>query len=62
MIVYLQQVRSKFDWSKESETLAGMTGNRAALIIAGELAVELTDDLGIGTKALEERLLGADAT
>ena len=66
MIVYLQQVRTKFDWSKESEALAGMTGNRAALIIASELAVELTDDLGIGTKALEEKLLGvgavADAT
>jgi DGQHR domain-containing protein len=46
---YLKQVRSRFDWSKEAtgeRAVAGMSGNKAALIIAAEMAQELTDETG----------------
>ena len=60
MLAYLQQVRNKLDWSKEGDA-AGMSGNGAALLLAGEMATELNDEIGIGTKALQEKLLGVDA-
>ena len=46
MKVYLEQARARFDWSKNAagdRAVTGMSGNRAALIIAGEMAAELTD-------------------
>jgi DGQHR domain-containing protein len=46
---YLQQARSRFDWSKEAtgeRAVVGMSGNKAALIIAAAMAEELTDETG----------------
>ena len=46
---YLKQIRHRFDWNKEEKgerAVSGMSGNRAALIIAGEMAEELTDETG----------------
>jgi DGQHR domain-containing protein len=46
---YLRQSKSRFDWSAIAEGqngLAGMSGNRAAMIVAGELANELSDEMG----------------
>jgi DGQHR domain-containing protein len=46
---YLKQVRSRFDWSKDAtgeRAISGMSGNKAALIIAAEMAQELTDETG----------------
>lgn len=46
MVVYLEQARARFDWSKDASgerAVTGMSGNRAALIIAGEMAAELSD-------------------
>lgn len=46
---YLKQARSRFDWSKEAtgeRAVGGMSGNKAALIIAAEMAQELTDETG----------------
>ena len=47
--VYLKQVRNRFDWDKDAKgerTISGMSGNRAALIIAAAMAEELTDETG----------------
>ncbi len=46
---YLKQARSTFDWSKEAtgeRAVVGMSGNKAALIIAAAMAKELTDETG----------------
>jgi DGQHR domain-containing protein len=46
MAEYLQQARARFDWGKNAtgeRSVTGMSGNRAALIIAGEMAGELSD-------------------
>jgi DGQHR domain-containing protein len=46
MALYLEQARARFDWSKDAtgeRAVTGMSGNRAALIIAGEMAAELSD-------------------
>lgn len=46
---YLKQARSRFDWSKEAtgeRAVVGMSGNKAALIIAAAMAEELTDETG----------------
>ena len=46
---YLQQVRHRFDWNKDEKgdrAISGMSGNRAALIIAAAMAEELTDETG----------------
>jgi DGQHR domain-containing protein len=45
---YLKQTRSRFDWSKDAageRAVAGMSGNKAALIIAAAMAEELTDEV-----------------
>jgi len=42
-------VRARFDWSKDAtgeRAVAGMNGNKAALIIAAEMAQELTAEGG----------------
>lgn len=50
MIEYLNQVYSRFDWSNKASpsdrSVAGMSGNQAALIIAGELAAQLSEHSG----------------
>jgi DGQHR domain-containing protein len=45
---YLSQARARFDWSKGAageRAVAGMSGNKAALIIAAAMAEELTDEV-----------------
>ena len=62
---YLAQTRLKFDWSSDNSGdygVAGITGNRAALITAGEMAAELSDDAGASVmKGLEATLLADPA-
>jgi DGQHR domain-containing protein len=46
---YLKQARNRFDWNKEAtgeRAVVGMSGNKAALIIAAAMAEELTDETG----------------
>lgn len=46
---YLGQARRRFDWSTTAvgeRAVVGMSGNKAALIIAAEMAGELTDETG----------------
>ncbi len=53
---YLRQAKSRFDWSATAEgakSLAGMSGNRAAIIVAGEMANELSDETGGGDSMQE---------
>jgi DGQHR domain-containing protein len=57
---YLKQARSRFDWSKDAtgeRAVAGMSGNKAAMIIAASMAEELTDEAGSNMlKELQEQL------
>jgi hypothetical protein len=49
MAKYLGQTRMVFNWNKEAtgeKSVVGMSGNRAALIVAGEMAKELSDEAG----------------
>jgi DGQHR domain-containing protein len=61
MARYLRQAKTAFDWSRGAtgeRSVSGMTGNRAALIIAGEMAKELSDETGINAiRDLQEQLL-----
>lgn len=61
MARYLRQVKGRFDWDKDStgdKSLNGMSGNRAAMIIAGEMAAELSDETGENImKRLQDELL-----
>ena len=61
---YLDQVRTRFNWSTDTvgdNAVAGMSGNKAALILAGEMASELSDETGLSMmKGLQAKLL-ADA-
>ena len=62
MAFYLRQARSRFDWSSNASpgdrSIAGMSGNKAAMIIAGELAAELSETSGESLmKDLQEQLL-----
>ncbi len=46
---YLKQARTRFDWSKDAtgeRAVSGMSGNKAALIIAAAMAEELTAEGG----------------
>jgi DGQHR domain-containing protein len=57
---YLGQTRRKFDWSDSASgerAVKGMSGNQAALIIAGEMSAELTDESGSNAiRDIQERL------
>lgn len=57
---YLKQARSRFDWSKEAtgeRAIAGMSGNKAAMIIAAAMAEELTAESGSNLlKEIQEQL------
>ena len=46
MIKYLEQTRGTFSWHKDSRNLAGMSGNKAALIVAGSMANDLREEHG----------------
>jgi DGQHR domain-containing protein len=49
MARYLRQAQTRFDWGVGADGangLAGMTGNRAAMIVAGEMASQLSDEFG----------------
>ena len=61
MAKYLQQARSRFDWSRNStgdHSVAGMSGNKAALIIASEMGRELSDDTNVATISGNCAMLG----
>lgn len=62
---YLEQVRSRFDWSSDAtgeSAVQGMSGNKAALILAGEMAAELSDETGASMmKGLQDSLLADGA-
>lgn len=56
---YLSRCRSTFDWRKDAtgqRAVSGMSGNQAALILAGEMAQELSDEGSGGFKELQEAL------
>lgn len=63
MKAYVQQTAGVFDWHKTAtggNTVAGMSGNRAALLVAGELSANLTDPgESRAVQSLQERLLAA---
>lgn len=63
---YLGQAKKRFDWSRTAagdRAVTGLSGNRAALIIAGEMAKELSDETGANLiMDLQNRLLNGDAT
>jgi hypothetical protein len=65
MAEYLQQARGRFDWSKNAagdRAVTGMSGNRAALIIAGEMAGELADPGSSNVlRDLQEKLLATSS-
>jgi DGQHR domain-containing protein len=62
MVYYLEQAKTRFDWSVSAEpgdrSVKGMSGTQAAMIIAGEMASELHDESGENLmKQLQEKLL-----
>jgi DGQHR domain-containing protein len=65
MARYLSQAKSRFNWRATAEgpnSLAGMSGNRAALIVAGEMANQLSDEMGGSTmQELTDQLLQTEA-
>ena len=65
MARYLRQARTVFDWSKNTmgeRSVSGMSGNRAALVIAGEMAKELSDETGLNAiRDLQEQLLAGSS-
>lgn len=58
---YLRQAYNRFDWSKEAtgeRAITGMSGNQAAMLIAGEMAAELSDETDdITIRQLQDQLL-----
>ena len=66
MARYLEQARGRFDWSSDAtgdRAVSGMSGNQAALIIAGEMAGELSDETGESLiKTLQASLLREQET
>jgi DGQHR domain-containing protein len=61
MARFLKQTRARFDWSKDASgdgAVGGMSGNKAALIIASEMGRELSDDTDVATISdLQQQLL-----
>lgn len=64
MRAYVEQVVGTFDWSRTAtgeRSVAGMSGNRAALLIAGELTSNLVDPgESPMVQTLQDRLLALD--
>lgn len=66
MIFYLRQAKGTFDWNSKLNpgegTVVGMSGNKAADIVAGAMAAELHDPSGENfIKQIEESLLATQA-
>lgn len=63
MKAYVEQAKGRFDWRKDAageRAITGMSGNRAALIIAGEMANELADpDASNAIKDLQAKLVAS---
>lgn len=62
---YLEQCRGAWDWRTDAtgeRSVSGMSGNRAALIIAGTMAEDLTEDDGINFGDLTRQLVAAEAS
>jgi hypothetical protein len=62
MAAYLRQMKTRFDWSNKASpsdnTVVGMSGNKAAMILAGEMAAELSEPSGVNlVKDLQDKLL-----
>jgi len=60
---YLRQTRNAIDWSKVAtgdRSVAGMSGNRAALIIAGVMASEISDDASDSGMVRLQELLASE--
>jgi DGQHR domain-containing protein len=61
MAHYLKQSRTRFNWSKEATgegAVVGMSGNKAAMVIAAEMGKELTDNTDITSiNELQQQLL-----
>jgi len=65
MVYHLRHVRTTFDWRRSAtgdKSIAGMSGNRAAMILAGEMAEELRDEKGISSIRELQDKLKAEAT
>lgn len=64
MAYYLRQAYPKFDWASNStgvRAITGMSGNQAAQIIAGEMAILLSDNsVGSEIKDLQDLLLASE--
>ncbi len=62
---YLKQIHGLFDWSTDGSgdrAVNGMSGNKAALILAGAMATELSDETGASVmRGLQEKLLAGNA-
>jgi len=62
MVSYLKQAYIRFDWSRDAtgdRAVVGKSGNQAALIVAGEMASELSDATGeIAMRDIQKNLLG----
>jgi hypothetical protein len=64
MAHYLKQTRATFDWSKDAtgeRAVVGMSGNKAALVIASEMGKELSDDTDMATISEIQKQLLAQA-
>jgi DGQHR domain-containing protein len=61
MAHYLKQSRGRFDWSNDAtgdSAVVGMSGNKAAIVIAGHMGKELTDETDIASiSELQDQLL-----
>lgn len=59
MTQYLAQCAGTWDWNSEAvgdRAVSGMSGNRAALVIAGAMVGDLRDDFGPSVRDLQENL------
>ena len=59
MTQYLAQCAGTWDWSSDAvgeKAISGMSGNRAALVIAGAMVGDLSDDFGPSVRELQENL------
>jgi hypothetical protein len=62
LVRYLEQTRPRYDWSSDApagdRSVTGMSGNRAANLIASAMAAELSDDSGVHVmRALQDELI-----
>jgi hypothetical protein len=66
---YLEQARGRWDWrrlesagQRSEASVDGMSGHRAALVIAAEMAKELSEESGVNPmRDLQDQLLATGA-